>query len=183
MTDVGWWLRDARVGLRDFKNSDEDAFVAWAAEESMYEFMRWRLETEESARAEFHRLVGHPKVVRPNRRYWFVAVTNPSEEFCGIAGLESAPLNTAEFGWYLSRRFHGQGLATAATQLMIDFAFNSVGVDAVIAKCDPENHASRRVIEKSGLQLYGEEQVETWRGPRPRLCFRRQTHSDSAHQP
>jgi len=40
------------------------------------------------------------------------------------------------------------------------------------ATADPENLASVRVLEKSGLTNQGlTDPVETWRGPRPRVLF------------
>lgn len=160
------------VHLRDFRPEDEGAFVHWAADDAMYEYMAWRLADDAAARAEFERLLHHPeRNAGAGRRHWYLAVLDEGEGFVGIAGFDHRRDGLGEFGWYLSTRYWGRGHATAATRLLLAFGFGAVGVPAVTATCDPENLASRRVFEKCGLALAGEETIETWRGTRPRLRF------------
>jgi RimJ/RimL family protein N-acetyltransferase len=55
--------------------------------------------------------------------------------------------------------------------LFLEFGFEHLGLLAIEATCDPANLASRRVLEKSGLSVLGEETVDTWQGERPRLRY------------
>ena len=160
------------VVLRDFVPGDRSAFVEWAADESIYTHMAWRLDGAAAAVAEFERVLSHPERTNPARRHWYLAVTTPAGDFCGITGFDHRRDGLGEFGWYLSSRHWGHGYATAATSLLLGFGFRTVGVPAITATCDPDNAASRRVLEKSGLQHVADETVDTWRGVRPRLRFR-----------
>jgi [ribosomal protein S5]-alanine N-acetyltransferase len=169
--DDGFELRNDRLVLRDFEPGDRSAFVEWAAHESMYTYMAWRLNGRAAAEAEFQRLLSHPEYKNPARRRWYLAVLTSAGEFCGTTGFEHRVDGLGELGWYLSSRHWGRGYATAATSLLLDFGFRSVGVPVITATCDPDNAASRRVLEKSRFRHVADETVDTWRGVRPRLRF------------
>lgn len=80
----------------------------------------------------------------------------------GWAGLQYLPeLMETEVGFLLDRPFWGKGYATQAAQASVDFGFQSIHLDHIIALVHPDNLVSRRVIEKCGLvyvqtlQLWG----------------------------
>ncbi|TQV74984.1 GNAT family N-acetyltransferase [Aliikangiella marina] len=61
----------------------------------------------------------------------------------------------AELGYRLNPDYTGKGLATRAGRLMIEYLFRVIGCHKVIARCDPRNIASSRVMEKLGMQKEG----------------------------
>lgn len=63
---------------------------------------------------------------------------------------------TAEFGWIIDKRFHGQGFASEAASALLDHAVRELGIRHFIAHCDTENIPSRRVMEKLGMKLISE---------------------------
>jgi len=165
-------MRNEGVVLRDFVEEDRAAFVALADDPSMYEFMAFRYANREEAATAFERLLHHPSREADPRKRFYVAVLDASERFVGTSGFDIYRDGTGEFGWYLSPSAWGRGLATAATALWLGFGFEQLELPTVWATCDPDNGASRRVLEKSGLRLQtGTETIATWRGPRPRLRF------------
>ncbi|MGB1262547.1 MAG: GNAT family N-acetyltransferase [Cognaticolwellia sp.] len=58
----------------------------------------------------------------------------------------------AEIGYRLSETAAGRGLCTEATTLLVDYLFKELGFFKLVAKCDPRNIASFRVMEKLGFQ-------------------------------
>ena len=60
-----------------------------------------------------------------------------------------------EIGYALARKYWGQGLITEAVRAMIDYGFNTLGLNRIEARCDIENAASARVMEKSGMKFEG----------------------------
>ena len=48
--------------------------------------------------------------------------------------------------------YWGLGIATEATQAILGFGFNILGLHRIDATFDPRNKASGRVLEKSGFQ-------------------------------
>ncbi len=70
-----------------------------------------------------------------------------------VCGRWGSVLNEVEIGWWLAQRCWGQGLATEAARSVMDFAFRSVGARTRDCDCEPENRASRRVMEKIGMHV------------------------------
>ena len=56
-----------------------------------------------------------------------------------------------EIGYILKRSAWGKGYATEATKRLLKFAFEQTPIEELVATIDPENSASRRVLEKCGL--------------------------------
>ena len=166
---MGLELRGAVV-LRDFRDRDRPDFLALVDDAPMFEHMKFRLD-EAMAIRQFEYLVREP--ASEPRRLWNLVIENSSGEFAGWAGLGSrGDGGEAEFGWYLSSRHWGCGYATEATRLLIPFGFDDLGFRRLFATADPENVASCRVLEKSGLTFCGAvEPVQTWRGQRPRVMY------------
>ncbi|HEY3474474.1 MAG TPA: GNAT family N-acetyltransferase [Anaerolineales bacterium] len=73
--------------------------------------------------------------------------------YCGLfffADLDGQP--EVEIGYRLARSVWGQGYATEAASAVRDFAFDTLGIERLIAMIDPSNAASIRVAEKLGMR-------------------------------
>ncbi len=57
----------------------------------------------------------------------------------------------ATMGYWIGQAFAGRGLMTEAVRLVVEFSFEQLHLHRVEAACIPNNLASRRVLEKSGL--------------------------------
>jgi RimJ/RimL family protein N-acetyltransferase len=77
-------------------------------------------------------------------------------EFLGTIGLMPREGERFVLGYWLGRPHWGQGLATEAAQVLIDFAFETLAVEAIGATTRVTNGASRRVLEKCGFQYSGQ---------------------------
>jgi ribosomal-protein-alanine N-acetyltransferase len=79
-----------------------------------------------------------------------------SGETIGAAGLqhlEGGP--EVEVGYRLLKERWGQGYATESARASIDFGFDEVGLERIVAVALETNIASRRVLEKCGLREVG----------------------------
>jgi RimJ/RimL family protein N-acetyltransferase len=56
-----------------------------------------------------------------------------------------------EVGWSIVPERWGQGLATELALLSVDVAFTDLGLHEIVAFTQPDNLASRRVMEKAGF--------------------------------
>ena len=82
-------------------------------------------------------------------------------EIIGWAGLQFLPeLDETEVGFLLDRPFWGRGYATEAARASLQFGFNRFKLDHIIALVHPENRASMRVIDKSGMEY--QETLTLW---------------------
>jgi RimJ/RimL family protein N-acetyltransferase len=61
-----------------------------------------------------------------------------------------------ELGYGVHPDYRNRGYATEATQALVEWGLSQPGVGRVIAKCDPANAPSVRVLEKIGLTRTGE---------------------------
>lgn len=57
-----------------------------------------------------------------------------------------------ELGWVMHRDHWGRGYITEAALALMDYAAKDLGIRRMIACCDSENNASRRVMEKLGMK-------------------------------
>jgi RimJ/RimL family protein N-acetyltransferase len=73
----------------------------------------------------------------------------------GLFGLNRGT-NCARFGYWLIRSFRGQGLASAATRMLARWAFQELGLAALLFDVEPDNRGSQRVAEALGAQPLGE---------------------------
>ena len=78
-----------------------------------------------------------------------------------------------QFGYVLTRRLWGQGLAAEALSCLADWALGQPEVHRAQALCEATNTASARVMEKAGFALEGV--LRRWLvfpnlGPEPRDC-------------
>ena len=65
-----------------------------------------------------------------------------------------------ELGWTLSRPIWGQGYATQAAELALDWGFQTLQTDEILSAINPSNAASIRVAERLGLTYVRDDQLQ-----------------------
>ena len=63
--------------------------------------------------------------------------------------------HVAEIGYWLTAPMRGKGIGSAATKLLTQFGFESIGFERIEAVVNIENLASRKLLERSGYTLEG----------------------------
>lgn len=77
-------------------------------------------------------------------------------QLAGMVGLRiEAAHERGELGYWLGKPFWGRGYATEASRAVLRWAFESRGLNRVIARVFTGNPASRRVLEKLGMRHEG----------------------------
>jgi RimJ/RimL family protein N-acetyltransferase len=162
-------IETERLILRDWRESDLDAFAAFWADEEAAHFVGGVKTRSDSWRA-LAMQVGHWSL----RGYGLFALEDKaSGEFAGWAG-PYAPEGwpEPEIGWALAKKFHGRGFATEAALASRDYAYRTLGWTTAISLIDPKNVASQRVAARLGatrdgtFNLRGAE-VDVYRHPSP----------------
>jgi RimJ/RimL family protein N-acetyltransferase len=74
----------------------------------------------------------------------------------GTIGIHRTEPNVMEFGYWIGEPHWGKGTATAAGRVLIDFAFDILGVEKLTAGHYTENPASGRILLKTGFEETGE---------------------------
>ena len=58
-----------------------------------------------------------------------------------------------ELSWEIRAEHQGNGYATEAAAIVLDFTMETMALKRVIAICEPDNAASERVMQKLGMRL------------------------------
>ena len=83
---------------------------------------------------------------------WAVLQRNDGT-FLGWSGISRRPeTGETDIGFRFLRRAWGQGYATESAQAGLYLGFEQFGLEHIIARAEPGNHASLRVIEKLSFQ-------------------------------
>jgi ribosomal-protein-alanine N-acetyltransferase len=89
---------------------------------------------------------------------WAV-IDRKTNQFIGWAGLKfvtetiNGHSNYYDLGYRIIRKCWNKGFATEAAIALLNYAFETLNVDAVYAWVDSDNIASNRVLEKAGLKF------------------------------
>jgi ribosomal-protein-alanine N-acetyltransferase len=86
-----------------------------------------------------------------------VLIARDARTAVGSAGFLGAPAASPEIelGYGVHPDYRNRGYATEATQALVAWALGQPTVRRVIAKCDPANTPSVRVLEKIGMARCG----------------------------
>ena len=63
--------------------------------------------------------------------------------------------DTYEIGWIFNKLATNQGYCTEAAKAVIEYGFKELNLHRIVATCQPENIASKRVCEKNKFSLEG----------------------------
>jgi len=72
-----------------------------------------------------------------------------------LYAIKRLPYSSAFVGYAMDEIYVGKGIVTEAVELVVQFAFEQIGLHRVEAYVSTENSASIRVLEKSGFQQEG----------------------------
>ncbi|MCD2499366.1 GNAT family N-acetyltransferase [Microbacterium nymphoidis] len=72
-----------------------------------------------------------------------------------IWGIARGSLASATIGYWVSERFAGRGITTIGVALATDIAFTQLRLHRMEICIRPENHPSRRIVEKLGFRYEG----------------------------
>jgi len=97
------------------------------------------------------------KKIKKKSGYDLVIVLKETNQFIGTCGLTTVDKENkkAELGYWIGKPFWGQGFASEATKLLLDFGFNKMKLHRIYARVFAPNKASVNVLEKCGFKLEG----------------------------
>ena len=89
--------------------------------------------------------------------------------FCGLAEMygHRDPIHKISVGYRLLESCWGQGIATEALGVMVDYLLHETDIEIITASTMLENQASARVLVKNGFDLVVHGADEDWGYPQP----------------
>lgn len=145
-------LETERLILRPFTQTDVEAVFTMRSDAEIMHFIRApqnRAESENwiklvSSRWASHQL-GFCAVIEKN--------SNKMIGWCGLWILNES--GETEIGYAIDKQFWGKGYAPEAAEKMLDYGFENLKSEKIVAVAMPANTASRRVMEKLGMTFDG----------------------------
>ena len=142
-------LRGAQVVLRELRASDAPSLFALLTTEEVARFISPPPSTVEG----FERFISWTLRQRSEGTYACFAVTVTGYDTAiGIFQVRSTEpgFGTAEWGFAIGSAFWGTGLFQQGAELVIDFAFNTLGVHRLEARAAVKNGRGNRALQKLG---------------------------------
>lgn len=97
-------------------------------------------------------------LMESNREFTFGIYALGTNNLIGhiaLYAVKRLPYSSAFVGYAMDEVYAGQGIVTEAVEMVVRFAFATIGLHRVEAYVAPENKASIRVLEKAGFQQEG----------------------------
>ena len=148
-------LTTERLTLRPWRESDLEAFYAYARVDGVGQWAGWtpHRDIEESRRILSMFIADRKTFALDYRGKAVGSLGIETYEEIRYPELALDALRGREIGYVLARDCWGRGLMTEAVQAVIRWLFDAVKLDFIIVGHYERNARSRRVIEKCGFQL------------------------------
>lgn len=91
--------------------------------------------------------------------YGLWVLSGTDGEFNGVCGLCDA-LEKRDLVFSIAPPYWGRGLATESTRCVLQYAFDTLGLQQIMATVDKPNTESVRVLEKLGMSLLEERLID-----------------------
>lgn len=146
-------IETGRLILRDVVPDDFEAIHAYGADPEVVQFVPWGPNTEQVTR-DFVEKTIEQQGASDRSDFVFAVVPRGEDRLVGTVGIY-ADGHQAMLGYAFDRSVWGRGYASEAALVMVEMAFDVLGLQRVWAACDPANTASARVLQKCGMVLEG----------------------------
>ena len=146
-------IETRRLILRAFRAEDaEDMFRNWASDPEVTRFLTWPAHRSES----ITRMLVDDWVSRYEGGDYFNWAIEWKETGSVIGNISVVQLNeateSADIGYCMSRAFWGRGIMPEALRAVMDYLFDTVGLNRITACHDVGNPKSGRVMAKAGMR-------------------------------
>lgn len=149
-------IETKRLIIRPYHANDLEPSYRLMQDKELYQFLEFDVLSYEEYQGLFQWLMESYEVSHEGEfKYSFAIIlkeTNQVIGWCGIGILELSKPDKEVY--YLIGRDHwGKGYAFEAMVSFLEYCFESLGQRKVVAKVNPENIASKRIIEKLGFRF------------------------------
>jgi ribosomal-protein-alanine N-acetyltransferase len=148
-------IETERLLLRKITLNDASDMFEYASNPEVSEYTMWS--THVSLEDTKYFLKSLTKMYKRRELVDWGIVHKAEKKFIGTCGFVewSMTHNRAEIGYALSGRYWGEGYMSEAVNAIIEFGFREMLLNRIMGRCEVNNIASARVMEKVGMQLEG----------------------------
>ncbi len=162
------YIRGERIVLREITQSDAGALKQLTDDPDVYRYLPTFL--FETKYDDISYVIGH--LYDEAFEESIILGIFMNDEFCGIAEMYGyrEEIHKISVGYRLLKRFWGQGIATEALGLMINYLYNETDIEIITASTMIENAASAAVLKKNGFDLVVHAVPEDWGYDEPTIA-------------
>lgn len=120
---------------------------------------------------EIMRFIREPQTKKEESRKWIEMISERWDDekigFCGVIEKETKRFvgwcglwrlketKEIEVGYAINKDFWGKGYASESAKGCLEYGFNELNLDKIVAVADPENIASQNVMKRIGMKYAG----------------------------
>ena len=148
-------LETERLILRPMRVSDAPAMFEYAKDPDVTRYLLWRPHPDvDHTRSYLEYLAGRYRI---GMHYEWAVILKEEDRMIGTCGFcaVDCPHNRGEIGYVLNPKYRGKGIMPEAVRRVLRFGFDMMGLHRIEARYMIGNDASRRVMEKVGMQFEG----------------------------
>jgi RimJ/RimL family protein N-acetyltransferase len=145
-------LVGARLALREFEPTDEEALHAIVSDPVVTAYTLWGPNRPADTRAFLAKATAQAGAPQARVGY-HLALVDGDAKLAGsvVLDIENAAHGRAAVGFVVAPWHWGLGYGSEALGLMLEFGFGELGLHRISAHCHPDHRAGARVLEKAGL--------------------------------
>ncbi|MFK3936369.1 GNAT family N-acetyltransferase [Alkalihalobacillus sp. NPDC078783] len=153
-------MSGTRVSLRPLTQSDAEDLLALHIQNKHF-FERFSMERPQNYYTlafQEHVISQFNELAKQGIEYHFAICTKQTNQLVGVVDLFQlyrGPLQRGMIGYSVSQAENGKGYATEACTLLTEYAFTNLKLHRLEVAVMTMNHASIRVLEKSGFSKEG----------------------------
>lgn len=156
-------LTTARLTIRAM--TPEDGEILWRRRNDpvVAEYQDWSLPFPREKADEIARSCA--EMAGPRKGEWWMAMvdlTATGESVGDLAVHLADHGHEAEIGYTFAKEHWGNGYAVEAAEALVEYLFETVGVDRVFGMLHPDNTPSARVLERLGMEFEGHTKLSYW---------------------
>ncbi len=151
------YIETERLILRRFELSDAQAmFDNWASDDEVTKYLTWPTHADVSVT---EGILGQwvPQYEKDDYYNWAIVLKEHGSQPIGNINVAhwSEDREAPEIGYCMGRRWWHRGIMTEALGAVLDFLFERVGVEQIVALHDTNNPHSGGVMRKCGMVFDG----------------------------
>ena len=156
-------LKTPRLLLREFEEEDLLQVHEYLSDPEVFLYMIGGSADQQQSKESIRKII-EARSEKPRLDYSLVVTLNEKDRVIGGSRVRVLDptlnpvyrlLGPAYIGFWLNRRFWGQGYGLEVAKALLSFGFDELRLHRIFAWCDAENVSSARILEKIGMRREG----------------------------
>lgn len=150
------YFETERLLVRQYSLSDIDKLLQVMSDERVHTYTKDKNHPWDARRTEEYIRYMMNKDFKTPDCFHGAVIEKDTDQLIGLCGLNPYETDAPEIEFKIGVPYWGRGYATELGKQIIKDAFAAAGVKGIYGMAQPENAASRKVLEKIGMNYLGE---------------------------